>query len=271
MKALKICLLLLVLFLLGSDNQKTLTVMSYNVHSGIGIDKKLDLDRIADVIIQEKADIVALNEIESNVSKTKCVNQIEYIAKKTNMYFAFGPNLIGNNGCKGRGEFGNAVLSKYKITKSINHKLYRKGKEEPRGCLETEIEVDGKKVAFLTTHLDCHREEDIRNNQARDILKIISEKDCPVIFAGDMNAYLRTDGNDVENAAKIFSDNLYDSANANPSQKTVNTLISGKNRIDFIFVNKTLANSVLSYKVVNYGDANTASDHYPVVSMIKME
>ncbi len=271
MKAVKICLLLSALFLLGSDKQNVITVMSYNIHSGIGIDKKLDLDRIARVIIQEKADIIALNEIESNVGRTKCVNQIEYIAKKTNMYFAFGPNLIGDDGCNGKGEFGNAVLSKYKITKSTNHELYRQGKEEPRGCLETEMEIDGKKIVFLTTHLDCHREENIRNNQACDILKIIREKDCPVIFAGDMNAYIRTDGNDVKNAAQIFTGNLYDSANVNPAQKNVNTLIKGKNRIDFIFVNKALTDSVLSYKVVNYGDANTASDHYPVVSVIKME
>lgn len=271
MKILKVFLLLPVVLLFGSDKQKTLTVMSYNIHSGIGIDKKLDLDRIASIIISEKADIVALNEIESNVGRTKCVNQVEYIAKKTNMYFAFGPNLIGNDGCKGQGEFGNAVLSKYKILKSENHKLYREDKEEPRGCLETQIDIDGKKIAFLTTHLDCHRQEDIRNNQARDILKIIGTKDCPVIFAGDMNAYIRTDGNDIENAAKIFTSHLYDTAEVNQPQKACNTLIKTKNRIDFIFTDKTLADSVLSYKVVNYGDATVASDHYPVVSVFKME
>jgi|GEM_PF-1290252 len=271
MKILKVFLLLPVLFLFGSDKQKTLTVMSYNIHSGIGIDKKLDLDRIASIILDEKADIVALNEIESNSNRTQCVNQIEYLANKTNMYFAFGPNVIGNDGCKEQGGFGNAVLSKYKISKSQNHKLYQKDKEEIRGCLETEIEIDGKKIAFLTTHLDCHREEDIRNQQAHDILKIIGTKDCSVVFAGDMNAYIRTDGNDVENAAKIFSEKLYDSANVNPSQKALNTLIRTKNRIDFIFTDKTLADSVLSYKVVNYGDANVASDHYPVVCVVKME
>lgn len=264
-------MLLSVVFLLGCNNQKTLTVMSYNIHSGIGIDKKLDLDRIASIIIQEKAGIVALNEIENNIGRTNCTNQVEYLAKKTNMYFAFGPNVIGAHGCEGKGKFGNAVLSKYKITKSTNHKLYQRDKEEIRGCLETVIEIDGKKIAFLTTHLDCHREEDIRNNQAGDILKIIRTKDCPVVFAGDMNAYIRTDGKNVENAAQIFTDNLYDSASVTPAQKNIKTLIRGKNRIDFIFVDQTLADSILSYKVVNYGDANVASDHYPIVTVIKME
>jgi endonuclease/exonuclease/phosphatase family metal-dependent hydrolase len=186
------------------------------------------------------------------------------------MYYSFGPNLIGNNGCKGQGEFGNAILSKYKIIKSTNHKLYRKDNEEPRGCLETEVEIDGKKITFLSTHLDCHRQEDIRNNQAHDILKIITEKEGPVILAGDMNAYIRTDGNDIENAAKIFNENLYDAANANPGKKNEATLIKGKNRIDFILVNKKLENSVLMYKVVDYNESKIASDHYPVVAKIKI-
>ncbi|OHB53864.1 MAG: hypothetical protein A2Y10_00330 [Planctomycetes bacterium GWF2_41_51] len=244
--------------------------MSYNIHTGKGIDGKLDLDRIASVILREKPDIVGLNEIESYVDRSQCTNQIEYIAKKTNMYFAFGPNLIGNANCGNctTGLFGNAVLSKHKISKVVNHKLYREDKEETRGCLETEIEIDGQKFTFLTTHLDCNRKEDIRNNQANDILKIIDEKDMPVIFASDMNAYIRTDGNDVENAAKIFTENLFDAANTNPELKNIGTLIKGK-RIDFIFVNQPLADSVVSYKVVNYGDAKFASDHYPVVAEIK--
>lgn len=268
MKTLKLCLLSFVFLIFGFDNSN-IKVMTYNIHSGIGMDKKLDLDRIAKIIIEQNADIVSLNEIENNVKKTDCINQVEYIAKKTNMYFAFGPNLIGDDGCNGKGEFGNAILSKYKIISFQNHQLFRKNKEEPRGCLEAAIEIDGKKYTFLTAHLDCHRQEEIRNNQARDILKIIREKEMPVIFAGDMNAYIRTDGNDVENAAKIFTSNLYDTININPSQKYSKTLIGGKNRIDFIFVNKILEDSILSYKILNDGIAAIASDHYPVIAEIK--
>jgi endonuclease/exonuclease/phosphatase family metal-dependent hydrolase len=270
MKKIIISLIVCTFFLFGFEKSTIITVMNYNVHSGRGIDKKLDLDRIAAVITKENPDIVSLNEIEKNVNRSNCVDQIAYIAKKTNMYYAFGPNLIGDNGCGAQGQFGNAILSKYKIITSGNHSLYRQSNEEPRGCLEAEIEIDGKKIAFLSTHLDCHRQEDIRNNQAKDILKIIKQKELPVIFAGDMNAYIRSDGNNIENAAKIFSQSLYDSANANPTQKNVNTLINGKNRIDYIFVNNKLADSVLMYKVINYGDGETASDHYPVIAKIKI-
>lgn len=268
MKAAVICILFCLL-LMGCSNENII-VMSYNIHTGKGIDGKLDLDRIASAIKKEKPDIVGLNEIESYVDRSLCTNQIEYLAKKTNMNFAFGPNLIGPANCGNctTGMFGNAVLSRHKITRVKNHQLYREGKEEIRGCLETELEIDGKEYAFFTTHLDCHRHEDIRNNQAKDILKIINETDVPVILTGDMNAYIRSDGNDIENAAKIFTENLFDAANMNPELKKTGTLVKGK-RIDFVFVSEPLADSVISYKVVNYGDAKTASDHYPVVAVIR--
>ncbi|MEN6383893.1 MAG: endonuclease/exonuclease/phosphatase family protein [Phycisphaerales bacterium] len=266
----QISLLLLFFVLLNPCNAKTLTVMSYNIHTGKGVDGKLDLDRIASVILKEEPDIVGLNEIEKNVSRSQCVNQVEYIAKKTNMYCVFGSNLIGDDGCKEKGEFGNAILSKYKIINSKNHTLYRQDKEEIRGCLEVEIEINKQKYVFLSTHLDCHRPEDIRNKQAYDILNIIKEKELPVILTGDMNAYIRTDGNDIENAAKILTENLFDAAESKPEQKIINTLVKGKNRIDFIFVNEKLKNSVLMYKVINYNDAKIASDHYPVLAKIKI-
>ena len=37
-----------------------LRVMTYNIHVGVGMDKRLDLQRIADVINQEHPDLVGL-------------------------------------------------------------------------------------------------------------------------------------------------------------------------------------------------------------------
>ncbi len=264
MKALYIILFCSV-FLVGCNN--TIVVMSYNIHSGKGIDGRLDLDRVAAVINKERPDIVGLNEIESFVSRTDCVNQVEYIAEKTNMHYAFGPNLTGDAGCRTAGAFGNAVLSRYRIVKSENHRLYRKADEEQRGCLEAEVDIEGKKIIFLSTHLDCHRQEDIRIKQTADIMNIISPKKEMVIFTGDLNSYIRTDGNDIKTAAGIFEGKLYDTACVSPLQKNIGTLIKGK-RIDFIFVNKSLADSIAEYRVINYGDAKVASDHFPILAKI---
>jgi endonuclease/exonuclease/phosphatase family metal-dependent hydrolase len=39
--------------------------MTCNIHVGVGMDKKLDLQRIADVINRERPDLVGLQEVES--------------------------------------------------------------------------------------------------------------------------------------------------------------------------------------------------------------
>jgi hypothetical protein len=45
----------LIVFLCASPNlcARTIRVMTYNIHVGVGMDKKLDLTRIADVIKRE--------------------------------------------------------------------------------------------------------------------------------------------------------------------------------------------------------------------------
>ena len=43
--------------------------MSYNIHVGVGMDKKLDLQRIADVINAERPDLVGLQEVDRGVKR----------------------------------------------------------------------------------------------------------------------------------------------------------------------------------------------------------
>ena len=42
--------------------------MTYNIHHGKGIDKVVDLKRIADVITQSGAEIIGLNEVDIHFS-----------------------------------------------------------------------------------------------------------------------------------------------------------------------------------------------------------
>src|SRR6185436_14070578 len=62
-------LALLVLLLFGalSTSAKTIRVMTYNIHVGVGMDKKIDLPRIAAVINKQRADLVGLQEVDRGV------------------------------------------------------------------------------------------------------------------------------------------------------------------------------------------------------------
>ena len=60
-----------------------LNVMSYNIHVGVGMDKKQDLARIAEVIRRSRADIVGLQEVDRGVERTGRVDEIKELASLT--------------------------------------------------------------------------------------------------------------------------------------------------------------------------------------------
>nr|WP_020468889.1 endonuclease/exonuclease/phosphatase family protein [Zavarzinella formosa] len=50
---------------------KVLRVLTYNIHHGEGTDDKVDLARLAEVIKVSKPDLVALQEVDRNTTRTK--------------------------------------------------------------------------------------------------------------------------------------------------------------------------------------------------------
>ena len=54
----------------ASAQLPTFRVMTYNIHHGEGLDRKVDMDRIVDLIKREGADIVALQEVDKGTERT---------------------------------------------------------------------------------------------------------------------------------------------------------------------------------------------------------
>lgn len=163
-----------------------LVVMTYNIHSGVGADLKLDLDRIADLIRNERADIVGLCEVDQGTRRSGQVDQARYIAERLGYYYAYGPNLWYDGGA-----FGNAVLSRYPIVSSVNHPLPNIHGNEPRGVLEAQIDLGGAGggaiLNVFVTHLDVEY-ADSRRAQARALAETASTAAGPKVVMGDLNA-----------------------------------------------------------------------------------
>src|SRR4030095_16865826 len=68
---------------------QTVRVMTYNIHVGVGMDKKLDLPRIAGVINAQHPDLVGLQEVDRGVTRTQQIDEIAELAKLTKMDYAF--------------------------------------------------------------------------------------------------------------------------------------------------------------------------------------
>jgi len=165
----------------ASRKRVHLRVMSYNIHVGVGMDKKQDLKRIAEVIKSYSCDLVGLQEVDRGVQRTGRVDEIKELARLTGMDFAFAHNLDYQGG-----QYGVAVLSRFPIL-AIDHRRYANTRErERRGFIRVEVEVKGRRLNFVTTHLD-YQFADGRLFETRQLLKALEEVSGPVIVTGDFN------------------------------------------------------------------------------------
>lgn len=158
-----------------------LTVMSYNIHVGVGMDKRQDLARIADVIKRSRADVVGLQEVDRGVRRTGRVDEIAELARLTGMDYAFAHNLDYQGG-----QYGVAVLSRFPIL-AVDHRRFANLRErERRGFIRVEVEAGGRRLNFVTTHLD-YQFADGRLFETRQLLDALRDVRGPLVVTGDFN------------------------------------------------------------------------------------
>ncbi len=162
-------------------------IATYNIHKCVGLDRKFSPERIAEVLRELNADIIALQEVLSHTdSRHRRENQAEFLAKELEMDFSLGENRKHKGG-----RYGNAVLSRLPMTETENFDISIK-KREPRGCLRTEIKIgEAKTLHFFNLHLGTSFFE--RRKQVHKLLdsNVLEQKNFTGnrIIAGDFNEW----------------------------------------------------------------------------------
>ncbi len=166
-----------------------LTVATFNIHSGIGLDGVLDLGRIADVLATSGAGIVGLQEVDRfRRPLSEFEDQAAWLAERLGMEFAFGANLDHDPDEHGqpRRQYGTAILSAHPIRDEANTPLPCYPAGEQRGLLRATVSVDGRDLRVLCTHFQ-HDNPDERLEQAEALVSLVSD-DEPALLLGDFNA-----------------------------------------------------------------------------------
>ena len=102
----------------GQDAPDTVRILAYNIHHGEGVDRVLDLERIAALIRRVDPDLVALQEVDSVTDRTGGVDQAAELGRLTGLEPVFG-RFMGYQG----GAYGMALLSRWPVVRSDNLRL----------------------------------------------------------------------------------------------------------------------------------------------------
>ncbi len=236
--------------------QKTIKVMSYNIHYAIGMDKKYDLERIAKVIMDQVPDIVGLQEVSDSLMAAK-------LGELTSMAYVFGPSKESMNG------YGDAVLCKHPFEWLGNYSIPSASSSRYQ-VMGVDIDLSsvyglGSKVRFLNTHFDWL--SSIGSKEARlatvDVIEqcFFDENDLPSILTGDLNSEPQSAPlKKLKEKGWVF----------NKGGKELFTIpvVNPDRQIDYVLVRPEKAWNVTDIEVIQ---ERVASDHLPLVVTMELK
>lgn len=154
-----------------------LKIVTYNVHKCRGLDGRTSASRVAGVLADIGADVMALQEVLDH--------QAEAISAELGLPFALGENRK-HRGCG----YGNVVLSRFPVVATRNYDLSVVGREQ-RGCLRADLDVAGQVLHVFNVHLGTafiERRHQGRKLIAPDLLADAAIQ-APRVVLGDFNEW----------------------------------------------------------------------------------
>ncbi len=260
-----------------------LRVMTYNVAGGRDysgeLPAKTNPAACAKTIGEYAPAIVGLNEIDFNHPRSGNINIAAEIARHTGIPYEsrFGRAVaLGRPGA--RGDYGNALLSKYAVLYSEAIPVPDpEDKSEPtyyetRGVFRNIILIEeGKEIEVVVTHFGLAKTE--RAETMKILTKIIKERTRPLIIMGDFNVWggaINPEWNrdaEIKELYELMTDTFTACKDQEmrtfPSRFDISTLVpkeinGGKGiRIDYIFVSDEFTVEDAAVPVTQ------ASDHLP--------
>ena len=240
--------------------------MTYNVHGCVGVDRRLDVDRVAAVIAREAPDLVALQELDVGRLRSGGVDQARAIAARLGMNSHFHAAFR-----VAEEEYGDALLSPLPMRAVRAGPLPKPAgvpRLERRGALWAALSLPGGgELQAATTHLGLVPLEQRGQVDALlgpDWTGAEAFARGPSILLGDFNAtsryaaYRRLAGSGLRDLQRAFA--------AEPARTFPARL--PMLRIDHVFA----AGAVKAVEcwVPNTAAARLASDHLPLVMDVEV-
>ncbi len=238
-----------------------LRIVTYNVHKCVGLDRRMRPARIASVLRELDADVIALQEVVCHAGSERVeMDQARFISEELGYEYCLGENRKHKGAA-----YGNVVLSRLPWGCVENYDITWRGRER-RGALRVDVQIEDEggertPLHLFNVHLGTAYVE--RRHQARALVgeKILrsAELEGPRVVLGDFNEFPRG------LATRLLSEELC-AADIRTHLKTARTYpgVLPLAHLDHIYYDPPLELARLQlYKTTT---SLVASDHLPLVA-----
>lgn len=170
-------------------SDEDLIVASYNIHKGVGTDRRRDLVRTARVIAELDADIVALQEADRRFGDRAGLLDLPALQAEAGLVSVPVQGIRDAHGWH-----GNLILVREAVVEMVEQ-IALPGLE-PRGSLLVDLRIKGQALRVISAHLGLLRSS--RRAQARMLMERIAGLDArPTLLMGDLNEWREGKGSSL--------------------------------------------------------------------------
>jgi endonuclease/exonuclease/phosphatase family metal-dependent hydrolase len=151
-------------------------IATYNIHKGRGLDRRVSIERILEILRRIDADVVGVQEVYEE--------QAEYLASELRMRLVTGTTVR-----RPEGACGNAILTRLPLQGVATFDLSVEAREV-RGGIRVDLDFQGQTLHVLNVHLGLRQRE--RATQVRWLVErhiLGTERPGPRIVIGDLNEW----------------------------------------------------------------------------------
>ncbi len=231
--------------------QRDIAVASYNIHKGVGTDRRRDLMRTAAVIGELDADVVALQEADRRFGDRAGLLDLAALKRESGLE----PVEIEGRMGLAHGWHGNLLLVRGGEVEEVR-KVVLPG-FEPRGALMTDLVVKGSPIRVIAAHLGLLPGS--RASQTRTLLELLDTLEPrPTLLMGDLNEW-RVRATSLTHLSRHFT--------------TSASVRSFPSRYPMLALDRIMTCSLAQLHDVTPHDsplARKASDHLPIKARLRL-
>ena len=191
---------------LATAEDHSVRVVTYNIHTCVGVDRRYDPGRIAAVLREIDADIACLQEVDVRRGTGRHADQWAYLGEATGCRVVLGAGVRVEGG-----RFGNAILTRFPLLTARSIDLTVAG-YEPRGAIDADLLLGDRVLRVIATHFGLRAGE--RRLQTNRLMAALGGSLPPhrreadaVLLMGDLNEWRGRSG-----AIRVFDRRLGPSA-----------------------------------------------------------